>query len=137
VSLLSSLEGARWAVVTSCGAELARVRMQTAGLTSPPLLISGSDVAHGKPEPEPYLLAASRIGVTPAECIVIEDAPAGIQAGKRAGMRVVAIAFTYPPQQLRSSAADVLVDRLTALSLRPTTNGKLTISFAGDPVCPA
>ena len=132
VSLLSGLKGARWAVVTSCGAELARVRMQTAGLATPPLLITGDDVTRGKPEPEPYLLAASRLGLQPAECIVIEDAPAGIQAGKRAGMQVLAIAFTYPRQQLRSSEADVFIDRLTALALHPTSTGRMEVSISEE-----
>jgi sugar-phosphatase len=58
-------------------------------------LISGDDVVVGKPEPGPYLLAAQRLGVDPESCVVVEDAPAGIQAGKRAGMRVVGIAFTF------------------------------------------
>ena len=131
-SLLAGLEGAPWAVVTSCSAPLAHARLQAAGLLVPPLLITGSDVRHGKPEPEPYLLAAARLGVKPAECVVVEDAPAGIQAGKRAGMRVVAIAFTYAPAQLVSSAPDVLLDILAVLSVRLSQHGKILISFPAE-----
>jgi sugar-phosphatase len=128
VGLLAGLEGTRWAVVTSCSTALAQARMQMAGLAMPPMLITGDDVLRGKPNPDPYLLAASRLGVAPAECIVVEDAPAGIEAGKRAGMQVIAIAFTYQPQQLRASAADVLIDRLSALTLRRTSIGKVQLS---------
>ena len=66
----------------------------------------------------------------PAECVVVEDAPAGIQAGKRAGMRVIAIAFTYPRDQLESSAADVMVDRLSDLTVRRSDNGRIHIRVA-------
>ncbi|HET6846835.1 MAG TPA: HAD family hydrolase [Anaerolineales bacterium] len=132
VSLLAGLEGTRWAVVTSCSADLAQARLRTAGLSTPPMLITGDDVSRGKPEPDPYLLAASRLELRPADCIVVEDAPAGIAAGKRAGMQVIAIASTYSRQQLRSSAADVLIDRLSTLILRPTSIGKIQLSVPSD-----
>jgi sugar-phosphatase len=125
--LLAGLQGTAWAVVTSCSSALAHTRLRAAGLAVPPMLITGSDVSRGKPDPEPYLLAAARLGVEPAECIVVEDAPAGIEAGKRAGMRVIAIAFTYPREQLGSSAADVLVDRLADVCMRPSDEWTIQI----------
>lgn len=116
--LLSGLEGARWAIVTSCGAPLAKVRIEAAQLPMPAALITGSDVARGKPDPAPYLLAAEVLAVPPAGCVVVEDAPAGIRSGKSAGMRVIGIAFTYSRTELLASGADAVADRLTALRMR-------------------
>ena len=115
--LLAGLDGARWAVVTSCGASLAHERIQAAQLPTPAALITGSDVRHGKPDPEPYLLAAEVLAVPPASCVVIEDAPAGIRSGKSAGMRVIGIAFTYSRSDLLASGAHAVVDRLTDLRM--------------------
>ena len=115
--LLASLRGARWAVVTSCGAPLAQVRIEAAQLPMPAALITGSDVVRGKPDPEPYLLAAEVLAVPPASCVVIEDAPAGIRSGKSAGMRVIGIAFTYSRGELLASGADAVVDRLADLRM--------------------
>jgi len=129
-SLLAGLDGAPWAVVTSCSSALARARLRAADLALPTMLITGSDVSRGKPEPEPYLLAAARLGVEPAECIVVEDAPAGIEAGKRAGMRVIAIAFTYPPEKLQFSSADVLVARLADVSMHASDKRTIQISVS-------
>jgi mannitol-1-/sugar-/sorbitol-6-phosphatase len=92
------------AVVTSCTLRLARARLAAAGLREPPVLVSADMVARGKPAPDPYLLGAERLGVDPADCIVLEDAPAGIAAGRAAGMTVWAVATTHAPEQL--SAAD-------------------------------
>jgi sugar-phosphatase len=100
------------AIVTSGIRRLALARLQAAGLTPPEVLITADSVRHGKPSPEPYLLAAARLGVQPADCIVFEDAPAGVQAGKAAGMRVVALTTTVPPSELAS--ADQIVPDLAA-----------------------
>ena len=116
-ALLASLGGARWAVVTSCGAQLAQARIQAARLPMPAALITGNDVALGKPHPAPYLLAAEVLAVPAANCVVIEDAPAGIRSGKSAGMRVIGIAFTYSRADLLASGADVMVDRLMDLRI--------------------
>lgn len=80
-----------WAVVTSADERLARARMGAVGIT-PPLLISTDDITAPKPDPEGYLLAARRLGVPPEACLVVEDAPAGVAAGRAAGMRVVGVA---------------------------------------------
>ena len=115
--LLAGLDGARWAIVTSCGAPLAKVRIEAAQLPLPAALITGSDVARGKPDPEPYLLAAEVLAVPLASCVVIEDAPAGVRSGKSAGMRVIGIAFTYSRSDLLASGADAVVDLLTDLHI--------------------
>jgi sugar-phosphatase len=117
-NIIKNLEGANWAIVTSCSTELAVARLRSAQLPMPPLMVTGDDVSSGKPDPEPYLLAAERLAVDPAGCTVVEDAPAGVKAGKRAGMRVLAIAFTYDANELSLSGADVVIDRLEELSLR-------------------
>lgn len=117
-NVIAGIQGFPWAIVTSCSAELARVRLAAAHLPRPPVLISGSDITRGKPEPEPYLLAAARLGSAPADCVVLEDAPAGIQAGKRAGMRVMGVAFTYSQKDLLASGADAVADRLDDLDFR-------------------
>jgi sugar-phosphatase len=92
------------AVVTSSSAPLAAARLAAAGLPVPAVLVTVDDVARGKPHPDPYLLAAHRLGVDPADCLVIEDAPAGIAAGNAAGMTVWAVATTHAPDELREAA---------------------------------
>lgn len=115
--LLAGLDGSRWAIVTSCGAPLAKVRIEAAGLPMPAALITGSDVVNGKPDPEPYLVAAEVLAVPAASCVVIEDTPAGVRAGKSAGMRIIGIETTYSRGDLLASGADVVVARLTDLHL--------------------
>jgi sugar-phosphatase len=85
----------RWAVVTSGGRELAVRRLAAVGLPVPEVLVTGDDVACGKPDPEPYRCAAQSLGVPAWECVVVEDAPAGVLAGKRAGMTVLAVTTTH------------------------------------------
>ena len=90
-ALLSRLPAERWALVTSASQRVARHRLESAGLPLPTLLVAAEDVVHGKPDPEPYLLGAERLGVAPADCLVFEDAPAGIQSALRAGCAVVQV----------------------------------------------
>lgn len=103
------------AIVTSCSRALAAARMKAAGLRLPRTLVCADEIARGKPDPEPYLLGAERVGVEPGECVVLEDAPAGIASGKAAGMTVIALRTTHAESQL--TAADALIDDLTALAL--------------------
>jgi mannitol-1-/sugar-/sorbitol-6-phosphatase len=100
LSLLNRLEPHQWAVVTSAGRQLANVRLQYAGFPAPPVLITAEDVHRGKPDPEGYLKAAQRLGVSPSRCVVVEDAPAGILAGRNAGMTVLGLTTTFTPQHL-------------------------------------
>lgn len=90
-TLLASLPVERWAVVTSASQRVARHRLHSAGLPLPALLVGAEDVEHGKPDPEPYLLAAEHLGLAAADCLVFEDAPAGISSALRAGCRVVQV----------------------------------------------
>ncbi|MDM5126514.1 HAD-IA family hydrolase [Aeromonas salmonicida] len=90
-ALLTRLPAERWALVTSASQRVARHRLESAGLPLPTLLVGAEDVVHGKPDPEPYLLGAKGLGVAPADCLVFEDAPAGIQSALRAGCAVVQV----------------------------------------------
>lgn len=74
--------------------------------------VHGFDIEHGKPAPDCFLLAAERLGQTPAQCVVIEDAPVGVQAGVAAGMRVIALVGTHPADPLRDAGALRVVERL-------------------------
>ena len=95
--------------------------MKHVGLPTPKVFITADDVKAGKPAPDGYLLAASRLNLKPTDCVVIEDAPAGIQAGKSAGMRVIAVASTLTRQAL--SQADVAIHHLSEINLLSTSQG--------------
>lgn len=110
LDLLASLPEDRWTIVTSCTRPLAEVRIRAAGLPLPKKLVTSNDIACGKPHPEPYLKGASILGFAAAECIVLEDVPAGIRAGKTAGARVVAFTTTVPEGDLRESGADWILN---------------------------
>lgn len=88
---LASVPSGRWAIVTSCGARMARSLIANAGLPVPEVIVSDDDVAHSKPSPDPYLLAARRFGVSPSACLVIEDSVQGVQAAIAAGMDVIVL----------------------------------------------
>lgn len=115
VEMISKLSPGQWAVVTSGSLRVAGARMRHVALPIPEVFITGDDVRAGKPAPEGYLLAAERLNVRPEDCVVLEDAPAGVQAGKAAGMQVIGVATTLPAESL--SPADVVVDRLTDILL--------------------
>jgi sugar-phosphatase len=123
VELLEALPPGRWAVVTSCGAALAAARMGAAGLPHVPVLVTVDDVSRGKPDPEPYLAGAARLGFEPDQCVVLEDAPSGIAAARAAGMRVVAVTTTHAEDELD---ADLIV--ATPAGLRVDGNGPLVVS---------
>jgi len=93
----------RLAVVTSCTVPLATARLAAAGLPRPQVLVTPERLRRGKPDPEGYLLAARRLGAEPADCVVLEDAPAGVAAGRAAGMRVVGILTTHAAADLEDA----------------------------------
>jgi mannitol-1-/sugar-/sorbitol-6-phosphatase len=104
--LLGGAAGLPVAVVTSCSDALAHARLQHAGLPVPAVLVTADTVTQGKPHPEGYRRAAAALGVDPAACVVLEDAPAGIAAGRAAGATVIGITTTHAPREL--DAADEL-----------------------------
>ncbi len=89
VSLTSSLPAGSWTVCTSANTRLGIARLQAAGIPVPPELVTGDDVSRGKPFADPYLLGASRLGFAVADCVVFEDAEAGVQAGLAAGVGLI------------------------------------------------
>ncbi|OKH98297.1 phosphatase [Streptomyces sp. CB02923] len=119
LALLAQLPPERWAVVTSATSRLAEARLAEVGIR-PKALIAADDITRGKPDPEPFLLAARRLGVDPADCVVFEDAPAGLQAGRAAGMTTVALTTTHRADEL---SADVIVRDLSAVSVQATADG--------------
>ncbi|MFE5604335.1 HAD family hydrolase [Streptomyces coelicoflavus] len=118
-AFLDALPADRWAVVTSATRRLAEARLDAVGIL-PKILVAADDITRGKPDPEPYLLGARALGVDPADCVVFEDAPAGLRSGRAAGMRTVALATTHPAGEL---GADLVVDDLSALSALVTDAG--------------
>ncbi len=115
--LLDSLPTDRWAIVTSCTRVLAEVRLKAAGLPVPAYLLTSNDVKNGKPAPEPYIKGAALLGVPAANCLVFEDAPAGIHAGKAAGARVTAFRTTALDSDLQQAGADWIVSGCYGISL--------------------
>jgi mannitol-1-/sugar-/sorbitol-6-phosphatase len=107
--LLNSLPAERWTIATSCSRLLAEVRLRAAGLPIPSTMITSSDVKIGKPDPEPYLKAAAKLGFAASDCIVVEDAPAGVRAGKAAGAKVIAFLTTMIRRDLEDAGADWIV----------------------------
>ncbi len=109
VELLARLPENRWTIVTSCTRALAEVRIRAAGLPLPATMVTSTDIMHGKPDPEPFLKGAAKLGFGAADCIVVEDAPAGIRSGKAAGAKVIAVKTTAAEPVLRAAGADWIV----------------------------
>jgi sugar-phosphatase len=123
VDLVNSIPKGRWCVVTSGTRFLATTRMRRFGIPVPEILVTADDVSHGKPHPEPYRKGAELLKVPPEECVVIEDAPAGIRAAHAAGMRVISLPSTCPVDDLKE--ADALVSGMTMIKVSlDSTGGK-------------
>jgi sugar-phosphatase len=123
--LIDSLPPRTWTVVTSASHRIMMGRLQAAGFAVPRRVVTADSVQHGKPHPEPYLLGASVLGLDPADCLVIEDAPSGIAAGKAAGCRVLAVATSHPVEELR--AADWVVGSLEQVTVSAQESGESPI----------
>jgi sugar-phosphatase len=121
VALLNSIPRGRWCVVTSGTRFLAVNRMRKFGIPVPDILVTADDVSHGKPDPEPYRKGAELLQANPAECVVFEDAPAGIRSARAAGMKVISLPSTYPASELNE--ADVIVSGLTCIKISPDGEG--------------
>ncbi|WP_084074432.1 HAD-IA family hydrolase [Demequina sp. NBRC 110052] len=123
--LLEALAGLPHAVVTSAPRDLAVQRIVAAGLPVPPELVTAEEVTVGKPDPEGYLLAAKRLGVDPARCLVLEDADAGLQAGIASGATTVVVG------EHRSEATETLtrVHDFTSVRARPAAGDGIEVTF--------
>jgi len=126
--LLKSIPDGRWGVVTSGSRDLAAARLKFCGLPLPAVLVTSDDVTNGKPHPEPYLQGASRLGFAPEDCLVIEDAPAGIQAARAAEMKVIGLASTYAAGALEE--ADAVVQTLGQIQVTQDGAGKLGVEVS-------
>jgi len=127
VELVRAIPDRRWGVVTSGRRNLATARLKLAGIPIPRVMVTAGDVVDGKPHPEPYLKGAERLGINPAECLVIEDAPAGIQSAHAGGMKVIALASTYPASAL--SEADAVVSKLDQIQIASDGAGMMKVSL--------
>ncbi|MGA2428561.1 MAG: HAD family hydrolase [Candidatus Acidiferrum sp.] len=133
LSLLSAIPADRWAIVTSCTRPLAEVRIRVAGLPWPRQLVTSADVQRFKPDPDPYIKGAELLKLAPASCLVVEDAPAGIRAGKAAGAAVLALRTTDTDPQLSAAGANWIVNDLASVQLLPPAdNHHLTFSLATE-----
>ena len=106
---------------------VAETRIRHMRLPTPPVLIPADEITRGKPDPEGYLTAAQRLALDPARCVVVEDAPPGLDAARAAGMRSIGVLGTYPPDAL--ALADIVVSSVAALRVT-SRDGQLTIRFA-------
>ena len=127
VELVRAIPDRRWGVVTSGRRNLATARLKLAGIPIPRVMVTAGDVVDGKPHPEPYLKGAERLGINPAECLVIEDAPAGIRSAHAGGMKVIALASTYPASAL--SEADAVVSKLDQIQIASDGAGMMKVSL--------
>jgi len=127
LELVQSIPVDRWGVVTSGSKLLAQNRLRHCGLPVPEALVTSDDVTNGKPHPEPYLKGAQRLGFAPADCLVIEDAPAGIQSGHAGGMKVIGVASTYGAGELRE--ADAVVEGLVQIRIAGDQIARLTVKI--------
>jgi sugar-phosphatase len=114
--LLAALPPARWTVVTSGVRQVAEARLRAAGLPIPRHMIAADEITRGKPDPEGYLRGAAALGVAPADCVVVEDAPAGAAAARAAGMRLIALTTTHDAAAM--AEADLVVPTLAAVEVR-------------------
>jgi sugar-phosphatase len=119
--LLSRLPADRWAVVTSCSRQLAELRLRAVALPTPEVLVVSEDVQHGKPAPDGYRLGAHRLGAAASSCIVFEDAPAGVAAGRAAGAAVVGLTTSHAARDL--AGATVTIPDLSQVRVRDTEEG--------------
>jgi mannitol-1-/sugar-/sorbitol-6-phosphatase len=120
LDFLAALPADRWTVVTSATERLARVRLAVAGIPVPEKLVTADKVTRGKPDPEPFLAGAALLGVAPAECVVFEDSPSGVSAGRAAGCTVVATTFSHSAESLE--AANYLVRDLTEIRIESASD---------------
>jgi mannitol-1-/sugar-/sorbitol-6-phosphatase len=120
IGILRALPPDQWTIVTSCTPPLAEVRIRVAGLPRPQKIVTSGDVKRFKPDPDPYLKGAELLGLQPADCVVVEDAPAGIRAGRAAGSRVLALRTTEVDELLTAAGATWIVNDLSKVTLGPT-----------------
>jgi sugar-phosphatase len=126
LELVSAVPAGYWGVVTSGTRLLATERLHLFGIPIPKVMVTADDVVNGKPHPEPYLKGAELLGANPAECLVIEDAPAGIKSAHAGGMKVIALSSTYAATAL--SEADMVISGLQRIQVSLNGGRMLSVS---------
>jgi sugar-phosphatase len=129
LALLTHLndKGIPWAIVTSGTVPVAHARHRAAGLPKPEVFVTAERVARGKPEPDAYLLGAELLGLTPAECVVVEDAEAGVISGLAAGCHVIAV--NVPAGSPCLAQVDLVLTSLTALEVVKQSDGTASVAL--------
>ena len=117
--------GIPWAIVTSGSMPVARARHKIAGLPAPEVFVTAERVKRGKPEPDAYLLGAQLLGLAPQECVVVEDAPAGVLSGLAAGCHVIAV--NAPADTPRLNEVDLVLHSLEQITVTKQPNGDVII----------
>ena len=125
-ALLRSLPDGQWTIATSGTRQTATARLSHVGLPQPDTLVTADDVEEGKPAPEPYRLAAQRLGVAPEQCLVLEDAPVGVTAAHQAGAHVIGVTATSSADSL--SDAEAVIQHPGELRVTTTEQGALRVT---------
>ncbi len=130
-ALLAALAGGAvpTAIVTSGTTDLAEARLAATGLTHPPVVVTASDVERGKPWPDPWLEGARRLGVDPADCLVVEDAVAGLRAARAAGCRALVAVLGTTDREALEPEADLVIPALTSLAIA-VEGGRVRVALA-------
>ncbi|KAI9309476.1 HAD hydrolase, family IA, variant 3 [Cunninghamella echinulata] len=127
--LLKQIPNENMNIYTSGTILMAETRLKQLNMFIPKGLMTGCKVEHGKPHPEGYIRAANLLNLEPKDCIVFEDAPAGIQAGKSGGMKVIACCTTHTKEQLQETGADYIVSDLTKVNVIKLDDGTFNIEI--------
>jgi len=123
-ALIDNLRDSKhWTICTSATRGYGSAALNAVGIVAPETIVFAEDVAQGKPQPDPYLLGAKRCGVRPENCLVVEDAPAGVQSGKAAGCKTLAVTTSHSPERMVASRPDYLVDDLSSVTMVPDETG--------------
>ena len=134
LELLTALPRGRWTIVTSCTRRLAEARLKASGLPLPEAFVTSNDITNGKPAPDPYLKGAELLGFAARDCVVVEDASAGVRSGKIAGASVIALTTTMAERELWDAGADCVLRDCAAISLDTPGihEGKLSLVLRED-----
>ena len=125
--ILANLPEDKWAIVTSGSYDLVKARLRATNLPIPSHLVTADDVRIGKPSPEPYLIGAKKFGLTSDQCVVVEDSPIGVRAGKAAGMKVIGILSTHTKTTLQEAGADFIINDLQHIQITSNKNNQKLI----------
>jgi sugar-phosphatase len=125
IAFLNALPADKWAIVTSATVELASRRLEAAGINRPAIWVTAEDVEKGKPAPDCFLLGARKLGVDIADCLIFEDAPAGIEAARAAGADLIVVTATHPHE---TDTTDAKIPNYAGIGIMLADNGRMEIT---------